>query len=84
MHVHGLGAALAPAVAFVATLVRDSAGTLQVSATTSTEVLIDQPNEMDDDITGAVRHNSAVHMAIRRTLPAPEPGPGATTSKQSV
>ena len=61
--VHGLGAALAPAIALAAELVQESGGKLVASASTSTEVLVDRP---DDDLSDAsLRHNSAVHIVVR-------------------
>ena len=65
VHLHGLGASLAPAVALAAELVEESAGRLVASTTTSTEVLVDQPAG-DDGGDGAIRHNSAVHICLKR------------------
>lgn len=72
VHVHGLGAALAPAIALAAELVQESDGRLEVSAGTSTEALIDQLDEAEldedgDGSTAAVRHNSAIHIRLRLT-----------------
>ncbi len=60
---HGLGASLAPTIALAAELVEESGGALVASTKTSTEVLVDHPAE--DGGEGALRHNSAVHIALR-------------------
>jgi len=54
VHVHGLGAAIAPAVALAAQLVLESAGTLAASTTTSTEMLLDRaaPDDKEDEDDG--------------------------------
>ena len=76
VHIHGLGAALAPAVALAAALVAENGGRLEASCSTSTEVLVDSTAidydamELDDhdDVDrpdATVRHNSAIHIALR-------------------
>ena len=69
VHLHGLGAALAPTVALAADVVRQSNGQVQAHARTSTEALIDPPSEQiehdDDDGRGTMRHNSAIHVTLR-------------------
>ena len=69
VHVHGLGAALALAVAISAEMELESDGMLVAHARTSTEAVIDQfVEEHEDGSTGAVRHNSAIHITLRRTV----------------
>ena len=69
VHVHGLGAALALAVAISAEMELESEGMLVAHARTSTEAVIDQfVEELEDGRTGAVRHNSAIHITLRRTV----------------
>eukprot|EP00967_Tisochrysis_lutea_P007357 scaffold8732_cov39-Tisochrysis_lutea.AAC.6 len=48
VHVHGLGAAVAPAIQLAAQLVLESNGKLAAWTTTSTEMLIDRPDIEDD------------------------------------
>ncbi len=68
VHVHGLGAAVALAVAMSAELVQESDGTLVAHARTSTEALVDQYDELrDDGRTAEVRHNSAIHITLQWT-----------------
>ena len=62
LHVHGLGAALGPAIVLAATLVQESGGKLTASTTTSTELLVDHANDTDER--SRIRHNSAVHIAL--------------------
>ena len=75
VYVHGLGAALAPAIALAATLVEESNGRLEASCSTSTEAIVDR---CDDEAFGdsaaaasaegaqaTIRHNSAIHIALR-------------------
>ena len=76
VHVHGLGAALAPAALLAAELVQESAGRLVASCSTSTEALVDHhdPAEMlggDDDLANGstVRHNSAIHISLKMLHP---------------
>ena len=68
VHLHGLGAAIAPTVVLAAELVEASAGRLTASCSTSTEPLVDQPD--DDASDGRLRHNSAIHVKLVE-LPAP-------------
>ena len=71
VHIHGLGASLGPAIALAAELVEESGGRLEASASTSTEVLVDQPDAEDDaDADGQLRHNSAVHVRLSRVVVA--------------
>lgn len=62
VHVHGLGAAIGPAIVLAAELVQESNGTLTASASTSTELLVDNDGYND----GSVRYNSAIHVCLRR------------------
>ena len=62
LHVHGLGAALGPAIVLAATLVQESGGKLTASTTTSTELLVDHAKDIDER--SRIRHNSAVHIAL--------------------
>jgi len=62
LHVHGLGAALGPAIVLAATLVQESGGKLMASTTTSTELLVDHANDSDER--SRIRHNSAVHIQL--------------------
>lgn len=62
VHIHGLGAALAAAIALAAEAVREADGRLVASASTSTEALVDYPDDLAD---GSLRHSSAVHIALR-------------------
>ena len=48
VHIHGLGAALAPAVALAAALVAENDGRLEASCSTSTEVVIDPAADEQD------------------------------------
>ena len=45
MHLHGLGAAIAPTITIAAQLVLESGGALSASASTSTETLLDRSIE---------------------------------------
>lgn len=63
VHIHGLGAALGTAILLAAELVRESGGKLVASASTSTEVLVDQPADGLSD--ASLRHNSAVHIRLQ-------------------
>ena len=65
LHVHGLGAALGPAIVLAATLVQESGGKLTASTTTSTEPLVDHANGSDER--SRIRHNSAVHIQLSKT-----------------
>ena len=76
VHIHGLGAALAPAVALAAALVAENDGRLEASCSTSTEVVIDPAADEQDamELDGqsdnerpdaTVRHSSAIHIALR-------------------
>ena len=66
VHLHGLGAALALTISLAAELVEESGGKLVASTTTSTEVLVDQPDgDGGEDGNGALRLNSAVHVALK-------------------
>ena len=65
VHLHGLGAALAPAIALAAGLVEDSGGRLVASAATSTERLVDRDDEQPD-VAGSLRYNSAIHVRLSR------------------
>ena len=65
VHLHGLGAALGPAVIMAAQLVRDSGGRLVDSCTTSTEMLVDRSSNVSDlSESTSVRFNSAVHIRL--------------------
>ena len=67
VHLHGLGAALAPTVALAAALVRESDGALVASTRTSTEMLVDRAApEAGADEQARVRYNSAVHVRLTR------------------
>tara|TARA_B110001452_G_scaffold4855_1_gene4510 strand:+ start:144 stop:503 length:360 start_codon:yes stop_codon:yes gene_type:complete len=68
LHVHGLGAALGPAIVLAATLVQESNGRLTASTRTSTEMLVDHAS--DGDGPGQIRHNSAVHIRLVQTVDA--------------
>ena len=72
VHLHGLGAAIAPAVALAASLVEESSGELVASTTTSTVMLIDRdmPADLEADESCRVRHNSAVHISLKRRTAA--------------
>lgn len=69
---HGLGAALAPAVQLAAELVQEEDGRLVASCTTSTVALIDHRGHEDDllllgdEDSSTLRHNSAVHIRLSR------------------
>ena len=70
---HGLGAALVPAVQLAAELVQEEDGRLVASCTTSTVALIDHRGHEDDllllgdeDSSSTLRHNSAVHIRLSR------------------
>ena len=84
VHVHGLGAALAPAVLLAAELVQESAGRIVASCSTSTEALVDHhdPAEStggDDDLASGstLRHNSAIHISLSMPYPAVAASPAA-------
>ena len=67
VHLHGLGAALAPTIALAAALVRESDGALVASTSTSTEMLVDRTAaEAGADEQAGVRYNSAVHVRLSR------------------
>ena len=67
VHLHGLGAALAPTIALAAALVRESVGALVASTRTSTEMLVDRTAaEAGADEQAGVRYNSAVHVRLSR------------------
>ena len=77
MHVHGMGAAIAPTIALAASLVEESGGELIASTTTSTVTLIDRnmPADLEaDDEACQLRHNSAVHICLKRHLPDVDAG----------
>ena len=76
VHLHGLGAAISPTITLAAELVESFSGRLTASCSTSTEPLVDQPDDDDVASDGRLRHNSAVH--IKLTL---EPPPSATAAK---
>ena len=63
LHVHGLGAALGPAIVLAATLVQESGGRLTASATTSTELLVDHASDGEES---RIRHNSAIHIRLTK------------------
>jgi len=65
LHVHGLGAALGPAIVLAATLVQESGGKLTASTTTSTELLVDHAHDSDER--SRIRHNSAVHIQLSKS-----------------
>lgn len=79
VHLHGLGAALAPAILLAAELVEESNGRLVASCSTSTEALVDEV-PMDSMVydnshaTASVRHNSAVHIRLSQARAANEAG----------
>ena len=64
VHLHGLGAALAPTVALAARLVHESDGVLVADTTTSTEMLVDRADESALDDSAQLRFNSAVHIRL--------------------
>lgn len=65
VHVHGLGAALAPAALLAAELVQESAGRLVASCQTSTEALVDHEDPSTTEVpSSTVRHNSAIHIRL--------------------
>ena len=65
VHLHGLGAAIAPTIILAAELVAASEGQLVASCRTSTEVLID--HTADTTARSDMRHNSAVHVTLSST-----------------
>ena len=62
VHLHGLGAALAPTIVLAAGLVAESGGRLVASSTTSTELLVDRDDSGEED--GTLRYNSAIHVRL--------------------
>ena len=68
VHIHGLGAALAPAIAVAAGIVCDApAGGIVASASTSTELLIEHADmDVGEADRSSIRHNSAVHICLRK------------------
>ena len=64
LHIHGLGAALGPAIVLAVSLVHESGGRLTASTKTSTEMLVD--HSADGDADSRVRHNSAVHICLTK------------------
>ena len=68
VHLHGLGAAIAPTIVLAGELVEASNGQLLASCSTSTEVLVDHATETDLNSSSTLRHNSAVHISL---APAP-------------
>ena len=69
VHLHGLGAAIAPTIVLAGELVAASEGQLVASCSTSTEVLVDHATETDLNSSTTLRHNSAVHISL---APAPD------------
>ena len=63
VHLHGLGAAIAPTIVLATELVEESDGRYETSCATSTEVLVDQADDESEE--GRIRHNSAIHVTIR-------------------
>ena len=64
---HGLGAALAPAVQLAAELVQEGAGRLVASTSTSSAVLVDHSDLQGDLLESEgceLRHNSAIHIGL--------------------
>ena len=62
IHVHGLGAALGPAIVLAAGLVQENDGRLLASTSTSTKMLVDHATDGDEP--SRVRYNSAVHIRL--------------------
>lgn len=73
VHIHGLGAALVPAIQLAAELVKESEGKLISSCSTSTEVLVDHPDDEHFGDPTKLRHNSAIHIQLSPSPDAPPP-----------
>ena len=80
VHLHGLGAAIAPTIVLAAELVGASEARLVASCTTSTEVLVDQAHEAGGSST--LRHNSAIHVSLSHAQPAPAGARGGAKARE--
>ena len=69
VHLHGLGAAIAPAIVLATELVAAAESNLVASCSTSTEVLVDHDD--DGDANSSLRHNSALHISLSHAAPVP-------------
>lgn len=83
---HGLGAAVAPAVQLAAELVQARGGQLVASCSTSTVALLDPPNDddlllpaanADPDDSPGLRHSSAIHIRLFSVCASRESFPAA-------
>ena len=64
VHLHGLGAAIAPTIVIASDIVMAANGRIKAHTRTSTEVIVDPVEPNDDGFTAKLRHNSAVHVLL--------------------
>ena len=81
VHLHGLGAAIAPTIVLAGELVAASEGQLVASCSTSTEVLVDHASDADG--ASALRHNSAIHVELRQAELASAAARGGAAARKA-